>query len=157
LGLDSEVLRIVDRTKLVKGPIVYPVSTLRALRSWKPASFVVTVDGKSHDLSGHNVVVANTPWYGGGMRMAPNADAGDGCLSVVVIGNLPKWRLLWHSPKVFSGTHVSLPEVRTFSGKHISIASNRNFSVFADGERVGSTPVDIDVVPGALRMIVPVS
>ena len=101
LGFDSDANRIANESRVIRGNMVYLYSALRALASWKCASFTVTVDGERHELRGYSVAVANSQAYGGGMYIAPQAELDDGLLDVVAIGEVSRLRFLANLPKVF--------------------------------------------------------
>ncbi len=99
-------------------------------------------------------VAANAPWYGHGMRIAPQAALDDGKLEVCFVRNLTKPRLLRLFPKVYRGAHTGLPQVEYFRTTRLRIESEYPLRVHADGELVGQTPVEVSVAPRALRVIV---
>ena len=101
------------------------------------------------------VAFANTSTYGGGVRIAPDARLDDGRLDVCTVEAMAKVRLLRLFPSVFSGRHLTLPEVRYFQAERLRIETEEPSEVYADGEYVCSTPVEVRVEPGALRAIVP--
>ena len=98
---------------------------------------------------------ANTPTYGGGIRIAPDARLDDGRLEVCVVESMARVRLLRLFPSVFSGRHLTLPEVRYFQAERLRIETEEPSEVYADGEYVCSTPVEVRVEAGALQVIVP--
>ena len=110
-GFDSDVNRIANETRVIKGNLVYLYAALRGLAAWKPAHFVVTLDGSRRDLTGYSVAAANNRAYGGGMYLAPEAELDDGRLDVVMTSDVSKLRCLVNLPKVFSGRHVQNEEV----------------------------------------------
>lgn len=156
LGFDSEANRIANEAKLLKGRPVYFYAALRALLSWKPARFSLVIGGAQTRITGYTVAVANNAYYGGGMKVAPDAVIDDGRLDVITIGEVGKLRFLLNLPKVFKGRHVEELEVvgshRTTS---IEIRASRPFTVFADGDPLTELPATIRVIPSALRVIVP--
>jgi YegS/Rv2252/BmrU family lipid kinase len=154
-GFDSEANRIANEARLVKGNLVYLYAALRALAAWKPARFDVTLDGVERSLEGYTVVAANTRFYGGGMRVAPDAKPTDGLLDVVVIGRNSKLRFLGNLPKVFSGKHVELAGVESHKAREVTIRADRPFDVYADGEPITSLPATVRVIPGAVRVLAP--
>lgn len=154
-GFDSECNRIANETRLIRGKLVYLYSALRALATWKPAGFTVTVDGERHDLSGYSVAIANSKAYGGGMFVAPHAELDDSQLDVVATGEVSKARFLRSLPLVFKGAHLDEPSVSSFRGERIEVAADRPFDIYADGDPVGSVPATISVLPQCLRVIVP--
>ena len=154
-GFDSEANRLANEARLVRGGPVYLYAALRALATWSPARFTVTVDGERHELSGYSVAVANSPAYGGGMYLAPRAELDDGRLDVVAIGEASKGRFLRTLPKVFKGEHLADPSVRTLRGSVIELAAEPPFEIFADGDPIGVVPATVSVAPRCLRVIAP--
>jgi len=85
-GIDSDVQVIANSTRLPLGTNVYVYGALRALASWKHASWTVEIDGEQVGFSGYSVAVANSGVFGGGMYLVPGASLDDGLLDVVTIG-----------------------------------------------------------------------
>jgi len=79
-GVDSLASEIVDRSRRLPSAVQYPYAAVRALLSYRPAHFTVTVDGETHEQEAYSVVVANSGYYGKGMHIAPSADVHDGLL-----------------------------------------------------------------------------
>jgi YegS/Rv2252/BmrU family lipid kinase len=154
-GFDSEANRIANAARLVRGRFVYTYGGLRALASWKPASFTLRIDGVEHALYGYTVAVANAGMQGGGMRLAPDASLEDGAFDIVMIADLPKRRFLRLLPTVFSGTHVQLDEVTILRGASVELSADRPFTIYADGDPLAVLPASLRVLPGAVRVMVP--
>ena len=155
-GFDSVANRIANETTLVRGNLVYAYGALRALASWRPATFRVTLDGgESRLVTGFTVAVANSSSYGGGMMLAPDASLDDGMLDVVIILNMRKLRFLRLLPTVFSGAHVRQPEVQLARARTIEISSSQPYTMYADGDPIAQLPVTVRVLAGAVRALVP--
>jgi YegS/Rv2252/BmrU family lipid kinase len=154
-GFDSDANRIANETKHLSGNLVYAYGALRALLSWKPAAFTVTVDGVPHSHRGYSVAVANGGAYGGGMLMAPAAEIDDGLFDVVLTGEVSKLNFVANLPKVFKGTHVAEDAVSVLQGSEVEITSERPFEVYADGEPLSELPAKLRILRGALRLIAP--
>jgi YegS/Rv2252/BmrU family lipid kinase len=155
-GFDSEANRIANEARLIRGDLVYLYAALRALAAWRPARFTLTVDGERHEVCGFSAGVANSRAYGGGMFVAPQAELDDGLLDVVAVGAMSRRRFLFRLlPKVFKGSHLSDPYVRAWRGASIEVAADRDFTIYADGDPIGSLPARIEVEPRCLRVIVP--
>jgi YegS/Rv2252/BmrU family lipid kinase len=154
-GLDSDVQVIANSTRLRLGPPVYLYGTLRALASWKPARWDVTVDGTPLTFTGYSVAVANSGVFGGGMYLAPDARLDDGTLEVVLIEHASRGRYLRFLPNAFKGTHVHEPNVRVLTGREITFAADRPFTAYADGDPIAELPATVRVVPGTLRVLAP--
>jgi diacylglycerol kinase (ATP) len=101
----------------------------------------------------HMLALANMPTYGGGMRIAPRARADDGKLDVCLVRHMRRWRLLRLFPRVFRGTHVYLREVESFQAQTLRCETEFPMDVYADGEFACQTPVEVQTLPGALRVI----
>jgi diacylglycerol kinase family enzyme len=97
---------------------------------------------------------ANTPTYGGGMKIAPRAQMDDGLLDVCVIGSVDPFKLFCMFPTVYFGRHLNIREVDYFSSAHLRVETEHPLDLYADGEYVCRTPVEIGVQHNALRVIV---
>jgi YegS/Rv2252/BmrU family lipid kinase len=170
LGLPSVAGEIANRTRWLRGPVVYPVAALRALAGWAPAGFRVEVAGEEpaggggpeRDFAGYAVVVANAAYFGGGMMVAPPAEIDDGLLDVVVMRHGSRLAFLRVLMKIKSGAHVGLPLVSTGRGADVTVTAGRDLPVAADGETLASAAplrsgvtLRIRAMPGALRALVP--
>jgi YegS/Rv2252/BmrU family lipid kinase len=155
-GFDSVANRIANETKLVRGNLVYAYGAMRALAGWRPASFTVTVDDREpRSVVGYTVAVANSGRYGGGMQLAPNAQLDDGLLELMIIFDMPRLRFLRTLPSVYKGEHVRRPEFALERARRVRIAASRPFTLYADGDPIAELPAEIEVLPAAVRTIVP--
>lgn len=154
VGFDATVAqRINDGFRFLRGTTAYLAAVLQCLTTYRPVQLSITFDGETFESDAMLCAVANARFYGGGMQIAPNAKVDDGLIDVVVVGGVSKLEFLRQFPRVFKGTHLSHPAVRSFRGKSVLIGSNEPIPVLADGEIVGLTPVEFKVVPGALRVV----
>jgi len=94
---------------------------------------------------------ANTQYYGDGMRIAPQADPTDGKLDFCLISTLDPFRLFCLFPTVYFGRHLGIPEVSYSKTERVKVESSTPQEIYADGEYVCDTPVEISIEPGALR------
>jgi YegS/Rv2252/BmrU family lipid kinase len=155
-GYDSECNRIANKTRFVRGNLVYAYAAIRALASWKPAAFRVVLDDRDPiEFKGYSVAVANSRAFGGGMFIAPHAELDDGLLDVMLTPERSKWKCLKDLTKVFDGSHVDDPTFLFLRGREVEIRADRPFAVYADGDPVADLPVKIRVAPGVLRVIAP--
>ena len=154
-GFDSEANRIANETKLIRGNLVYTYGGIRALVSWRPARFTLTLDGVPRAMTGYTVAVANSAAYGGGMMMAPNALLDDGLFDVVLVSDAPKLSFLRSLPKVFKGEHLNEPSVDVVRASEVEISADRPFTMYADGDPIAELPVKVSVLPAAVRVFVP--
>ena len=156
IGFDSVVNEVANRMKTrVEGTAKYVAAVMKVIPRFQAARFEVSVDGDRRELAAMMVSVGNGISYGGGMKICPGASLEDGELDVTVIEAMSMPQFLWNFPKVFRGTHVHHPKVSTMRGRRVDISSDREFEVWADGEHVGPLPASIEIVPQALRVVVP--
>jgi YegS/Rv2252/BmrU family lipid kinase len=157
-GFDSDANRIANEAPPWLGGLVYAYGALRALASWRPATFEIELDppGERHTFTGYSIGTANSKAYGGGMYAAPGALLDDGLLEIVTMEHMSRRRFLTSVlPRVFKGTHVELPEVRVFRAAEVTISADRPFTMYADGDPIGELPVRVRAVKGAVSVIVP--
>jgi YegS/Rv2252/BmrU family lipid kinase len=155
LGFDSDANRIANAAPAGLGRLVYVYGALCALASWRPARFDLRLDGEPLSSIGYSVAACNSGCYGGGMYLAPAASLDDGLLDVVLIASHSKRSFLATLPKAFTGTHVRHPAVRVLRGCELYVDADRPFTVYADGDPIGTTPTTIRVVPRALHVLAP--
>jgi YegS/Rv2252/BmrU family lipid kinase len=157
-GFDSDANRIANEAPPWLGALVYAYGALRALASWRPATFEIELDppGERHTVTGYSVGAANSKAYGGGMFAAPGALLDDGMLDVITMAHVSRRRFLSRVlPRIFKGTHVELPEVRVFRAAEVAISADRPFTMYADGDPIGELPLRVRAVRGAVNVIVP--
>jgi YegS/Rv2252/BmrU family lipid kinase len=154
-GFDSDANRIANETKWVKGHLVYVYAAIKALVQWKPARFTIEVNGRRIEWVGYTVAAANSKAYGGGMIAAPDAELDDGLLDVGACADVSKLTFLRGMPKVFKGEHREILEVEEWRGTEARISADRPFTAYADGDPIADLPVNVSLLPRALRMIVP--
>jgi diacylglycerol kinase (ATP) len=160
-GVDARAGEIVDRSHWLPRKMQYPWAALRALAAYSPARYLVSVDGEEREYAAANVVVANSAYYGSGMKIAPAAAVADGVLDIVVIEAASRLALMRSLPKVYDGAHVDLPNVTVLTGKRVELraGSSRPVPVGGDGEPLGQLPAladdpaVVEVQPGALAVI----
>ncbi|MFD7392199.1 YegS/Rv2252/BmrU family lipid kinase [Streptomyces sp. NPDC059852] len=152
-GVDALANRHANTSTLLRGAASYYAGGLRAVTTWRPARYRVTVDGHEHLHVGYTVVAANSGYYGSGRRIAPDARVDDGLLDVVMIRQAPRRLFFALMNELKTGAHVRRPEVEILRGKAIRIAADRDVPYGADGEVDATLPVTVRVLPGALRVL----
>lgn len=153
LGFDAAVATRAARSRLPGSTIPYLSALASTLVGFRNVPVTIEADGSRRNDRVCFLVVANGRFFGGGMKIVPNADLTDGLLDLAVIGDVSKIDLIRNVPRVYRGTHVTHPK---FSHAHVqtvrvdAVAPTR---VQLDGEVVGATPVTFTVEPGALRFV----
>lgn len=161
IGIASVANEIANRARVLRGSTVYNLAALRALLRWKPTVFgVQATDAAGNQVTaefrGYAVVVANTRYFGAGMKVAPDAHPHDGLLDIVVMRHAPKLTFVRALMKIKDGSHIALPEVSVFRASTATVTVDRSLPVGADGELLAiPLPLRIHAVPAAARVIVP--
>jgi YegS/Rv2252/BmrU family lipid kinase len=110
-------------------------------------------DRAEASLRAWHVVTANGRFQGHALQVAPDASIDDGLLDVLVFGDISLLDVFRHFPKLYSGKIENIREMIRTRGRRIVASSDETVLVEADGELIGRLPVEIDVIPGALRVI----
>jgi diacylglycerol kinase family enzyme len=100
-------------------------------------------------------VFANSPTYGGGMKIAPQGRLDDGKLDVCIVRAMTTFKLFCLFPTVYFGRHLSFREVEYTQAKTARLETKYPLDVYADGEYVCRTPVEFSVARNALKVVVP--
>ena len=153
-GFDAIVNERANEMAWPKGQMRYNLATLAELRTLKPISYVVDIDGEQERFEATLVAVGNGPSFGGGLRITEGAVLDDGLLDVVWFRPLSRRQLLRSYPTLFKGTHTSHPEYRHRRARSVTVAAP-GITAYADGERIGPLPLTVEVAPLALRVLVP--
>jgi YegS/Rv2252/BmrU family lipid kinase len=156
VGFDAEVNKLANEGKgYFGGKLGYTICVLKALRKFRPFEIEITIDGRSMRERVMMVTIANGPFYGGGMKIAPQAIMNDGVLDICIVEEISKWELLRQFPKVFKGTHISHPRIMMTSGRRISLVSGEPRDIFADGEYVGNLPAECTIGNQTVQTLFP--
>ncbi len=164
VGLDGEIARHANALpRWLRAHGGYALSLAPALLRFRAFGLKLSVPaaespGEFVPRAEHRALVAifaNAPVYGGGMRVAPNAKMDDGQLDVCLIGDINKVKLAGVFPSVYLGRHLGIREVEYFSTVRVCVETDRSLDVYADGEYVCQTPIEVKVARGALRVVVP--
>jgi diacylglycerol kinase (ATP) len=150
-GFDAIVSERANEMTWPRGQMRYNLATLVELRTFRPLSFTLDLDGTLLQRDAMLVAVGNGTSYGGGLRIAEGAVLDDGLLDVVIINTMTKGRLIRTYPSLFSGTHTQLPEYEHHRVRSVTVAAPGVVS-YADGERFGALPLTITCAPGALSV-----
>jgi diacylglycerol kinase (ATP) len=165
VGIASVAGHLANNFRLIRGPVAYPAAALRALAGWKPAVFTIDDAGSTppagairtpDEFPGYGLVIASIPYFGAGMKVAPDATPGDGMLEVVLMRHAPKLVFLRVLRMIGNGTHVALPQISTGRATDLEITCDRSMPVGIDGESFQmSFPLRVRIIPGALRIMAP--
>ena len=158
-GFDSRVNDRANAMRWPRGGSRYNIAILIEFLTLAGIPYEVDLelaDGSLERIVGDLVMatVGNTSHYGGGIPICPGADPADGLLDVILVRPAGRLRLLRLLPRVYRGTHTTVPEVATHRARSVRLSSP-GVTAYADGDPIGTLPLRIDVVPAAISVLVP--
>jgi diacylglycerol kinase (ATP) len=155
LGFDAEAMNAVQgQAKRRLGPVaILAAGALAALRS-RGSRLRLRADGRPVETDGLLITVGNTRLWAGAVRITHHATAADGLLDVCIFPGHSLLTRLRHVLLVFIGRHDADPEVTYLQARELLVAARPALPLQVDGEPFGTTPARIEVVPGALRVLV---
>lgn len=153
-GITAEVLSVYNRMMRRLPPdIGYAAAAVLAFTRYRAQPLDLEADGHTTSSSPLLVAIANCRWFGSGIGIAPQAVPDDGLLNVTIareIGPLGFLRLL---PRLRTGEVVDDTRVRYQSAKYVQLRTANPVGIEIDGEFCGYTPVQVEVIPKAIRLI----
>ncbi|MBI5247524.1 MAG: diacylglycerol kinase family lipid kinase [Elusimicrobia bacterium] len=151
-GLPGDVaITVARRGKVLGGTLTYLVEGALAVLSARAKRMRLTVDGVAEpEAAYHLIAAANTSTFGGGMKLAPEADAEDGLLDLLTIADISRASLMTLLLKAYSGGHVGLSGVVLRRASRIEIASDEPLPLNIDGDADGEGPVILEALPKAI-------
>ena len=119
----------------------------------RPAALIM--DDKKIEDEFTFIIACNSIHVGKGMKMAPKARLDDGLIDLIVLrSGVSRTRLLQVLPKLFDGSHINEPELEYYQTSQFSLIPETDEILNIDGEIMGSTPIQVDVIPKAFEMYV---
>jgi diacylglycerol kinase (ATP) len=151
-GFDSIVNERANLMHHPKGPSRYIIALLAELARLTPRHYTVRLDDRELETDALLVSLGNNVSLGGGMKITPDAKLDDGLLDVLIVKPLSRIAFLRIFPRVFKGEHTTDPRVVIERARRIRIEAD-GMVAYGDGERFAPLPIDVEVVPGALRIL----
>jgi len=134
----------------------YAAATLQTTLSSSPTEVRVQLDEQTERrLRIAEFCVANARYYGGGMKIAPDAKFDDGFFDIVTIGDASSFRILANAPRLYFGAHLRMNEVTHALARQVvarPLRKEEEIRVELDGEVVGRLPATFEVMPRALQV-----
>lgn len=124
--------------KLGLGKLTYLAIALKWILREQPMPAEIRMDSEKTKKFEHTyfTAVMNHPYEGGGFFFCPKAQIGDGILDVIVVSELPKWKILLLLPTAFFGKHVNFKGISIYQCREIEIKMSRELPIHADGEPI---------------------
>jgi diacylglycerol kinase (ATP) len=158
LGLDAQVARDMEpRERSAKrlGLLPYLVAGGAAAVEFRGVRTTVVVDGKVIKGRSLFILVSNAQLYGGVLYITPEAKLDDGLLDVVIFSGVGLAYTLRHLFSILGRRHLLDPSVKFMRAQSVMVDCARPWPVQIDGDPFGSTPMTFQVIPRALRILVP--
>jgi diacylglycerol kinase (ATP) len=155
-GMGAAVASRVNRSSKIFGrKMSFVLATVRTAMAFSGSSVSMCFDNsKTIHAEVTNVAVGNGKYQGAGMLSCPRAAIDDGVLDVTVVEFLPALQLLRNLPLLYNGKIYSHPKIQFHRVQSVRADSKKIVLVEVDGETVGRLPIEISVMPQALRMSV---
>ena len=155
-GLDAVVAEKVNRGfRWLRGSSAYLAAVVQSLLSYRATAIRLTLDTEIVETKAMLCSIANARYYGGGMRIAPDAMLTDGLFDICLLAEVGKIEFLRTFPQVFKGKHITHPAVRMLRSQYVKVESDLPLPVLVDGEIVGTTPAEFEMLAGGLNIIGP--
>jgi diacylglycerol kinase (ATP) len=155
-GLVDE--RLTPEMKKTWGPLAYlrsAAAALPELRAYRTTLAFGNTESLMLDL--YNVIVANGRYVGGGTLIAPEASIDDGMLDIILIQKRSAAELALLAAQVVVGAHLSSDAIVFRRAAQLTVNSKPGMWFNVDGELVGNEPARFEILPRALRFVVPKS
>lgn len=145
--------------KWLRGRVSFALAMVQTAIKTDATRVIVQLDEEpARHLTVANLCVANARYFGGGMKIAPNAKLTDGKFDVVSIGELGTARILANAPRLYMGAHLSMSEIgHAIASKIIArpLDKNQRIAIEVDGELPGYLPATFQILPKALHVRCP--
>ena len=154
IGFDAAVVEKVNpEVKARMGALAYVMTALDLMFKYheKPRHTYITVDGESFETAFWQILLGNIQTFGGGLRPTPRASMHDGLLDLCVFPRAGLPETLHQVVSAATGAHLNIPEVRYVQGRRFRIECDCETLVEVDGDLIGKTPIEMEVVPGGLQ------
>ncbi|MEO0139812.1 MAG: diacylglycerol kinase family protein [candidate division WOR-3 bacterium] len=142
LGFGAKVAYSFDGLRRF-GRFGYAIGVLNTLYELKPLRVNMEIDGKYYEGDVIMVVFANSPYFGGGMKISPNSSI-TGPTKVIVIEYVPVYKFVYYFPRVYNGSHLRIKEIMEIDAKRLKVFTP-NIPVECEGEFAGYTPAEYEV------------
>ncbi|MFQ6059557.1 MAG: diacylglycerol/lipid kinase family protein, partial [Anaerolineae bacterium] len=159
VGIDARVTQEVETEpqamKRRLGPWAYAIAGLTIAWSFVGTRATLILDGQEVHHRVILILISNAQLYAGMMRVATEARLDDGFLDVCCFKGHGFLTTLRHLTSVVTRHHLRDPQVEYYRARRITIHTSKPLPIQADGDPIGATPMAFEVVPKALKVIVP--
>lgn len=154
-GFDSLVTDRTNRMKWPRGRNRYNLAIVMEVLNWRTLPTRILLDGEKLIEDDIKLCsIGNTRTYGGGMQICPHANHHDGQLDLTIMGNISRTKAIGKFAKILTGDLVEGDGISFHRARRVRI-DMPNMNCYADGDYMGKLAIEIEVVPGAGRYLVP--
>ncbi len=153
-GLSGEVDQRVNRVPN-RRPWTFLQATVASILQHQPQPMQVTLDGNEwYEGTAYLVAIANGTTFGHGMKIAPNAQTDDGLFDIVLVEGVSRPRILAALYRVYNGSHLTHPAVRSGQAKEVHIRGlSGGVGLDLDGEHASGLDLTFKIQPGMLQIL----
>lgn len=159
IGFDADVVnnaRRYKKHKFISGSMAYFISVIHTLFTFKPMNLTLELNGEVINEEMYLIAVANGKYYGGGIKIAPNADITDGELDVYSIRKPKIHRLLRFLPTVLKGEDISgIEEIKYIKSENLKVKASKPTVVNIDGELTCEDEINFEIIKKGIKVIIP--
>ncbi len=155
-GFDIAVIDAAAGARFLRGEALYKLTALQQLFRFPGVSVEIHGPGGSIGKGRHLMVtISNSPYFGGGFRIAPKASVADGLLHACMIDDAPPLRRMKLFGDAGKGRHVDAPEVDVVDGAAFTASFDHPIRFEADGDvfAIRDTELSVEIIPGALEVL----
>lgn len=153
IGLIADILKLTNERLKGFGSLGYSLAVLVRLFRGLHNHIQLRMDGKTTEIRNSALVISNSQYTGGRMRIAPMARTDDGQVDIIVFNEVNRRDIISIFSKVFAGEHVHHDKVKVFKARELEITAQPDQMMMADGELLGTTPLRIRVHPKRLTLV----
>jgi diacylglycerol kinase family enzyme len=155
LGFESVVVKRTNdqKDKGHGGKLIYFYNLLMSLISYKNTKAEIIIDGEIINADVFSLNVGNGRYCGGGMRQTPRAIPDDGLLDVTIINGMGKFEIIRNLKILYDGTILQHPKIDGYKCKNVKVSSKSVMFTEADGESLGQTPVEFNIIPDGIKIV----
>jgi diacylglycerol kinase (ATP) len=153
VGLIADILQLTNERLKFMGAAGYSLAVLVRLIRGMSNRMTIEADGRKLEVANSALVVSNSKFTGGKMKIAPPAETSDGRADVILFNGVNRREIVAIFAGVFSGKHLAHPKVETIQAAAISVESDPPLRLMADGELIGWTPLRLRVLPSEITFL----
>ncbi len=154
VGLIADILKLTNERLKFMGELGYSVSVITHIFKGLKNKINMRYDKKFIELKNSAMVISNSKYTGGKMKISPLSDTQDGKVDIVIFNEVSRIDIIKIFAGVFKGSHMNHKKVKHIKASEIEIDSEPQLLLMADGEVLKQTPLKLTVLPKALKILI---